>query len=61
MKMIESYFDPFCIVRIYTEKLDVRGRVVKVVNFKPLALHRCGFESKHGLWILFMEEAIQPA
>jgi hypothetical protein len=35
--------------------------VVKVVDFKPLALHRCGFESRQGLWILSCEEAIQLA
>jgi hypothetical protein len=39
----------------------VRGRVVKVVDFKPLAPHRCGFESRQGLWILSCEEAIQLA
>jgi hypothetical protein len=35
--------------------------VVKVVDFKPLAPHRCGFESRKGLWILSFEEAIQLA
>jgi hypothetical protein len=35
--------------------------VVKVVDFKPLALHRCGFESRQGLWITACEEAIQLA
>jgi hypothetical protein len=39
----------------------VRGRVVKGVDFKPLAPHRCGFESQQGLWILSCEEAIQLA
>jgi hypothetical protein len=39
----------------------VRGRVVKVVDFKPLAPHRCGFESRQVLWILACEEAIQLA
>jgi hypothetical protein len=39
----------------------VRGRVVKVVDFKPLAPHHCGFESQQGLWILSYEEAIQLA
>jgi hypothetical protein len=38
---------------------DVTGRVVKVIDFKPLAPHRCGFESLHGLWILSCEEAIK--
>jgi hypothetical protein len=37
----------------------VRSRVV--VDFKPLAPHRCGFESRQGLWILSCEEAIQLA
>jgi hypothetical protein len=35
--------------------------VVKVVDFKPLAPHRCGFESRQGFWILSCEEAIQLA
>jgi hypothetical protein len=35
--------------------------MVKVVDFKPLAPHRCGFESRQGLWILSCEEAIQLA
>jgi hypothetical protein len=39
----------------------VRGRVVKVVDFKQLVPHRCGIESRHGLWILSCEEAIQLA
>jgi hypothetical protein len=39
----------------------VRGRVIKVVDFKPLAPYRCGFESLQGLWILLSEEATQLA
>jgi hypothetical protein len=41
----------------------VRGRVVKVVDFKPLAPHRCGFEFQQGLWIISFscEEAIHLA
>jgi hypothetical protein len=39
----------------------VRGQVVKVVDFKPLAPHCCGFESQKGLWILSWEEAIKLA
>jgi hypothetical protein len=35
--------------------------VVKVVDFKPLAPYRCGFDSRQGLWILSCEEAIQLA
>jgi hypothetical protein len=35
--------------------------VVKVVDFKPLGLHHCGFESQRGLWILVCEEVIQSA
>jgi hypothetical protein len=35
--------------------------VVKFVDYKPLASHRCGFESRQGLWILSSEEAIQLA
>jgi hypothetical protein len=32
-----------------------------VVDFKPLASHHCGFESRQGLWIPSCEEAIQLA
>jgi hypothetical protein len=39
----------------------VRGRVVKVVDFKPVAPHHCGFESRQGHWILSCEEAIELA
>jgi hypothetical protein len=35
--------------------------VVKVVDFKQLAPHFCGFESRQGLWILSCEEAFQLA
>jgi hypothetical protein len=35
--------------------------VVKVVDFKQLVPHRCGFESRQGLWSLSYEEAIQLA
>jgi hypothetical protein len=35
--------------------------VVKVVDFKPLAPHLCGFKSLQELWILSCEEAIQLA
>jgi hypothetical protein len=42
------------------EVRGVRGRVVKVVDFKLLAPHRCGFESLQGLWI-GCEETIQLA
>jgi hypothetical protein len=34
---------------IYTH-LGVRSRVVKVVDFKQPAPHRCCFESRQGLW-----------
>jgi hypothetical protein len=44
--------------RIIKLARGVRGRVVKVVDFNP---HRCGFESRQGLWILSCEEAIQLA
>jgi hypothetical protein len=36
-------------------------QVVKVVDFKLLAPHHCGFETWQGLWILSCEEAIQLA
>jgi hypothetical protein len=39
----------------------VRGRMVKIVDFKQLAPHRCGFESRKGLWILSCEEALPLA
>jgi hypothetical protein len=42
-------------------KRGVRGRVVRVVDFKILALHLCGLEYRQGLWILSCEEAIQLA
>jgi hypothetical protein len=32
----------------------IRGQVVKVVDFKPLSPHRCGFESWQGLKDSFM-------
>jgi hypothetical protein len=35
--------------------------VVKVVDFKPLAPHRCGFESQRGLLILSCLGAIRLA
>jgi hypothetical protein len=35
--------------------------VVKVIDFKPLAPHRCWFKSQQGLWIFSCEEAIQLA
>jgi hypothetical protein len=39
----------------------VCDRVIKVVNFKPLAPHLWGLESRQGLSILSCEEAIQLA
>jgi hypothetical protein len=39
----------------------VHDRVVKVVDFKPLAPYRCGFESQQGLWINSCKEANQLA
>jgi hypothetical protein len=33
--------------------------LIKVVDFKPLAPYRCGFEYRQGVWILSIEEAIQ--
>jgi hypothetical protein len=40
-------------------KLNQRPTLLK--PFKPLAPHRCRFESRLGLWILSCEEAIQLA
>jgi hypothetical protein len=37
----------------------VRGRVLMDVNFKPLAPHRCWFESRQELWNLSCEQVIQ--
>jgi hypothetical protein len=45
--------------KCHANDVGVRGRVVKVVNFKPLVLHRCGFEYRQKLWIFSCEEAIQ--
>jgi hypothetical protein len=45
----------------YIISRGVRGRVVKVVDFKSHAPHRCRFESRQGLWNLSCEEAIQLA
>jgi hypothetical protein len=39
----------------------VNGQVLKVVDFKPLAPHLCGFGSRQGIWITSFEEAIQLA
>jgi hypothetical protein len=54
-----------CIIPHYSVYITllwgVRGRVLKVVDFKPLAPHRCGFESRQAIWILSCEEAIQLA
>jgi hypothetical protein len=41
--------------------VSICGRVVTVVDFKPLAPHRYGFEYRQGLWILSCKEAIQLA
>jgi hypothetical protein len=45
----------------YMSYWGVRGGVVKVIYFKPLAPHHCGFESRQGLWILSCDEANQLA
>jgi hypothetical protein len=51
-----------CFVHYFNAKHGgICGLVVKVVDFKPLAPHRCGFEYRRGLWILSCEEAIQLA
>ena len=41
--------------------MGVRGRVARVVDLESLALHRCGFKSRKGLWILSCDEPIQLA
>ena len=40
---------------------SVRGQVVRVIDLTSLAPQRCWFESRHGLWILLCEGAIQLA
>jgi hypothetical protein len=51
--MLVMYKDICSLICCHTNShRGVRGRVVKVVDFKPLAPHRCGFESRQGLWIL---------
>jgi hypothetical protein len=37
------------------------GRVVMVVDFKPIAPHHCGFKFQKGFGILSCEEAVQLA
>ena len=46
---------------INTTKMGVRGRVVIVVDLVSIALHRCGFASRQGLWILSYEEVFMLA
>ena len=41
--------------------MDVRGRVVRVIDLESLAPHHSGFKSRQELWILSCEEAIQLA
>jgi hypothetical protein len=40
--------------------MNVRGRLVKVIDFKPHIPRRYGFESRHELWIILCQEAILP-
>jgi hypothetical protein len=52
----------FCAIKISIRFYFIKRAsltVVKVVDFKLLAPHRCGFESRQGLWILSCEESIQ--
>jgi hypothetical protein len=51
----------WAIVTMYHASRALRGRVVKVVDFKQLAPHRYWFESRQGLLILSCEEAIPLA
>jgi hypothetical protein len=50
-----SLWNLFCSIVIYIisciQNRSVRDKLVKVVDFKQLVLHRCGFESRQGLWI----------
>jgi hypothetical protein len=39
----------------------IRGRAVNVVDLKPLAPHRCMFESRQGLWIFPCKAVIRLA
>jgi hypothetical protein len=57
-----SYFIYFVsITMLYVEVWGVLIRVVKVVYFKPLAPHRCGFESRQEMMIILCKEGIQLA
>jgi hypothetical protein len=48
------------VLKIPAQYLGVCGRVVKVIDFKPLASHLCVFKSQ-GQGLLSCEEAIQLA
>jgi hypothetical protein len=57
--LFSSLNSQICITNVMPIKFKkVFGRVVKVVDCKPLAPHRCWFESRQGLWILSCKEAI---
>ena len=63
----EKYYDQIYMYKIiFMSMIDliswsVLGRVVRVVGLKLLAIHRCGFESRQGRWILSFEESVQLA
>jgi hypothetical protein len=49
-----------CILYIIYDIWGVKGRVITVIDFKPIAPHQCGrFEVRQGLWILSCEEAVR--
>ena len=56
--MVAGKYSPLRNILFLTSVGGVYDRVFKVVDFKPLALYRCGFESKQGLSYV---EAIQLA
>jgi hypothetical protein len=39
--------------------IKIAGNIIYKCTVKPLAPHRCGFESQQGLWIFSCKEAIQ--
>jgi hypothetical protein len=63
---VVSFYLFLFICNLSIHHFKVMGRpwlsgVVEVVDFKQLTPHRCGFDSRQGLWILSCEEAIQLA
>jgi hypothetical protein len=50
------------LIRKYKQTFTlIASQCTILYTLAPLAPHRCGFESRQGLWILLCEEAIQLA